>query len=49
MECLSCSIKDWIDDPLPYHATALDWFLYAGLMICAGIAWKLILHDLLLE
>jgi hypothetical protein len=49
MTCFTCSVKNWFDDPLPERANALDWFLFAGLLVVAVVAWNLILHDLKLE
>jgi hypothetical protein len=49
MNCLTCSIKTWVSDPLPEKASAVDWLLFAGLMAVAGVLWTRLLKHIDVE
>lgn len=43
------NIADWFQKPFRPDGTAVDWFLFFGLLIAISVVWKLILSHTLAE
>jgi len=44
VEKLISGTKDWFHRPFREDGTAVDWFLFVGLMICISWLWSRVLE-----